>query len=177
VRVKCPHCHKFHDVQVFKGSTSAKANAARRRNAKLAGRIPKISFERLEHIFLSLPDPYGCTGVQFMAAIEKATGSTYSRGHAFAVLKKLKANLPDRGVTTPAGKAYPSGVTTPSGERIWVMEGSKHTDKLPARDKDISGKATPSGDRPVAMEGSRALDRVPVKKADAPAKKKIAKKT
>lgn len=113
MRVQCPHCHKFHAVTVRDGNyRTEKANAARRRNAKLGGGPFKVSLAKVEQIFLGLPDPANCTGVQFIAAVAKATGSEYSRARAFGLLKKLKTRHPN-----PAGK-------------IIAVRGTKVSDKL-----------------------------------------------
>jgi len=80
----CPDCgYKWTQPR----KRSEKADEARRRNAKLGGRKPKVSPEKLLSIF---NERTKWTAGDFKRQIEIETGVAYDRSHLGGMLKKLK---------------------------------------------------------------------------------------
>ena len=94
----CPHCGKPFEQKVREGSTSAKANAARKRNGALGGGQQKATQAQLEQAYANLcmaKKPW--TWADFRSLIQRKTGVTYSRAQVYVILNKLKMYMTDAG--------------------------------------------------------------------------------
>ena len=97
MEVKCPCCHHKFEVEVYRRTKSAKANAARRKNGLLGGGQPKAPEAKIAKIYESRTE---WTGESFQEAIQRSTGFSYSRSRAFALLHKMKTQGPTPRITS-----------------------------------------------------------------------------
>ena len=84
---KCPHCGKSFELKTRKASTSAKANAARKRNAAFGGPKSAVPAKILATVYCHGAD---WKATRFMQEIEKATGHSYSLAQSCRLLEMIR---------------------------------------------------------------------------------------